>query len=58
MGLTSYKSEEVRKSDVTVAKNYLNPEEIGELNRVVNMWLDFAEDQAADANRFSCMTGR
>lgn len=46
MGLTSYKSEEVRKSDVTVAKNYLNPEEIGELNRVVNMWLDFAEDQA------------
>lgn len=46
MGLTSYKSEEVRKSDVTVAKNYLNPEDIGELNRVVNMWLDFAEDQA------------
>ncbi|MCL9673034.1 RhuM family protein [Citrobacter sp. MNAZ 1397] len=46
MGLTSYKSEEVRKSDVTVAKNYLSPEEIGELNRVVNMWLDFAEDQA------------
>ena len=46
MGLTSYKSEEVRKSDVTVAKNYLNPEEICELNRVVNMWLDFAEDQA------------
>lgn len=46
MGLTSYKSEEVRKSDVTLAKNYLNPEEIGELNRVVNMWLDFAEDQA------------
>ncbi|WHP33604.1 RhuM family protein [Trabulsiella odontotermitis] len=46
MGLTSYKGEEVRKSDVTVAKNYLNQDEVSELNRVVNMWLDFAEDQA------------
>jgi hypothetical protein len=31
---------------VTVAKNYLTQEEIGELNRIVTMWLDFAEDQA------------
>lgn len=46
MGLTSYKGEEVRKGDVTVAKNYLSQDEISELNRVVNMWLDFAEDQA------------
>lgn len=46
MGLTSYKGDEVHKSDVTVAKNYLNQEEVSELNRVVNMWLDFAEDQA------------
>ena len=46
MGLTSFKNEDVRKSDVTVAKNYLNTEEVSELNRVVNMWLDFAEDQA------------
>lgn len=46
MGLSSYKGEEVRKSDVTVAKNYLNQDEVSELNRVVNMWLDFAEDQA------------
>ncbi|HGM6987093.1 virulence RhuM family protein [Serratia marcescens] len=46
MGLSSYKAEEVRKSDVTVAKNYLNQDEVSELNRVVNMWLDFAEDQA------------
>ena len=46
MGLTSYKGEEVRKSDITTAKNYLSQEEVGELNRVVNMWLDFAEDQA------------
>lgn len=46
MGLTSYKGEEVRKGDVTVAKNYLTQDEVSELNRVVNMWLDFAEDQA------------
>lgn len=46
MGLTSYKGEEVRKSDITTAKNYLSQDEVGELNRVVNMWLDFAEDQA------------
>ncbi|MHA0961740.1 virulence RhuM family protein [Enterobacter cancerogenus] len=46
MGLTSYKGEDVRKSDVTTAKNYLSQDEVSELNRVVNMWLDFAEDQA------------
>ena len=46
MGLTSSKSGTVRKHDVTVAKNYLNAEEIGELNRIVVMFLDFAEDQA------------
>ncbi|MDX5630657.1 MULTISPECIES: RhuM family protein [unclassified Brenneria] len=46
MGLTSFKGDEVRKGDITVAKNYLNQSEVDELNRVVNMWLDFAEDQA------------
>jgi hypothetical protein len=46
MGLTSWKGGVVRKADVTVAKNYLTQEEIGELNRIVTMWLDFAEDQA------------
>ncbi|EPV8392311.1 MULTISPECIES: virulence RhuM family protein [Enterobacteriaceae] len=46
MGLTSYRGEEVHKGDVTVAKNYLTQDEVNELNRVVNMWLDFAEDQA------------
>jgi hypothetical protein len=46
MGLTSWRGEVVRKADVTVAKNYLNQEEIAELNRIVTMWLDFAEDQA------------
>jgi hypothetical protein len=46
MGLTVWKGEIVRKTDVTVAKNYLNEGEIDELNRIVVMWLDYAEDQA------------
>lgn len=46
-GLTHWAGSEVRKTDVTVAKNYLSADEITELNRIVNMWLDFAEDQAA-----------
>jgi hypothetical protein len=46
MGLTSWLKSEVRKTDVTIAKNYLRDNEIEELNRIVVMWLDFAEDQA------------
>lgn len=46
MGLTSWKGGEVRSADVTVAKNYLGTDEIQSLNRIVTMWLDFAEDQA------------
>lgn len=46
MGLTSFKGSKVRKSDVTIAKNYLNQEEIDNLNRIVTMYLDYAEDQA------------
>jgi hypothetical protein len=46
MGLTSFKHDSIRKTDVTIAKNYLNETEIAALNRIVNMWLDFAEDQA------------
>lgn len=46
MGLTTWKGSEVRKTDVAIAKNYLKETEIDELNRIVVMWLDFAEDQA------------
>ena len=46
MGLTSWKGDEVRKADVTIAKNYLKEDEINDLNRIVVMWLDFSEDQA------------
>nr|WP_306590670.1 virulence RhuM family protein [Geothrix sp. 21YS21S-4] len=46
MGLTHWTSGRVQKADVTVAKNYLREQEIDELNRIVVMWLDFAEDQS------------
>lgn len=49
MELTSWKNApegQIIKSDVGVAKNYLNKDEIDELNRIVVMWLDYAEDQA------------
>jgi hypothetical protein len=46
MGLTNWKESEVRKTDVTTAKNYLKEDEIDMLNRIVVMWLDYAEDQA------------
>jgi len=46
MGLTSWRGALVRRGDITVAKNYLNEAEITELNRVVTMFLDYAEDQA------------
>jgi hypothetical protein len=46
MGLTSWKGSKVRRGDVSVAKNYLNAEEMEGLNRIVTMYLDFAEDQA------------
>lgn len=46
MGLTSFKGAKVRQSDVTIAKNYLHQDEIDNLNRIVTMYLDYAEDQA------------
>jgi hypothetical protein len=46
MGLTTWQGSRVRKQDVIVAKNYLSREEIDELDRVVVMYLDYAEDQA------------
>jgi len=46
MGLTSWKGKVVRRADISVAKNYLNEEEVSELNRIVVMFLDYAEDQA------------
>src|SRR5690606_31918791 len=50
MGLTTWKNApngKVIKSDVSVAKNYLIEGEIKELERIVSMYLDYAENQAA-----------
>jgi hypothetical protein len=49
MGLTSWKNSPkgaLRKTDVTIAKNYLSAEELSALNRIVSMYLDYAETQA------------
>ena len=50
MGLTTWKNApqgKILKSDVTIAKNYLVEKEIKELERIVSMYLDYAENQAA-----------
>lgn len=49
MGLTSWKEApngKILKSDVTVAKNYLSEMELKNLNNIVNIFLDIAEDNA------------
>lgn len=43
MALTAWKAGRVRKTDVIVAKNYLNADEIDHLNRMVTAFLEFAE---------------
>lgn len=46
MGLTNWPGETIKKSDTEVAKNYLNPEELNQLNLLVTQYLEFAELQA------------
>jgi len=46
MGLTSWRGEKVRKQDVTIAKNYLDEEELRGLNNLVEQYLVFAEGRA------------
>ena len=49
MGLTTWKNApagNIRKPDVVIAKNYLNETELDGLNRIVTMYLDYAENQA------------
>ena len=49
MGLTTWQDApngKIKKSDVTIAKNYLSEGELGQLNRMVSAYLDFAEDMA------------
>ena len=46
MGLMNWPGSRPRKTDVAVAKNYLNEQELGDLNLIVSLYLDFAELQA------------
>lgn len=49
MGLTNWPNSpagKIRKSDVSIAKNFLNEDELNYLNRIVSMYLDYAEMQA------------
>ncbi|NQT58881.1 MAG: virulence RhuM family protein, partial [Bacteroidetes bacterium] len=46
MGLTNFRGTKPRKQDVTIAKNYLNEEELSALNNLVEQYLVFAEGQA------------
>ena len=53
MGLTNWKNSpdgSIYKYDVVVAKNYLNEKELKDLNRIVTMYLDYAEMQAENHN--------
>lgn len=53
MGLTNWKNApdgRIRKTDVVVAKNYLSKEELDFFNRIVTMYLDYAEMQAKKKN--------
>ena len=46
MGLTTWQGAKIRKTDVSIAKNYLKEEEISQLNLLVEQFLAFAENQA------------
>lgn len=50
MGLTNWKNDYIRKSDIVIAKNYLNEQELSDLNLIVTAYLDFAELQARRRN--------
>lgn len=53
MGLTNWKNSpkgKIRKTDVSIAKNYLDIDELDTYNRIVEMYLNFAEMQAKNKN--------
>ena len=53
MGLTSFKGDAVRKGDVVTSKNYLEQDELVRLDRLVVMFLDYAEDRAEQRQRIT-----
>ncbi|EGV43435.1 hydroxyacid dehydrogenase [Bizionia argentinensis JUB59] len=46
MGLTTWRGENIRKTDVSIAKNYLKEDELSALNNLVEQYLIFAQGQA------------
>jgi hypothetical protein len=46
MGLTNWRGDKIRKADVSVAKNYMNEQELSALNNLVEQYLIFAQGQA------------
>ena len=53
MGLTNWKNSPdgmIYKYDVSIAKNYLNENELKKLNNLTNLFLDYAEDMAEEGN--------
>ena len=60
MGLTTWKDApdgKVLKRDIGIAKNYLNEKELSRLNRLVTMFIDYAELMAEDEILMSMKTG-
>ena len=52
MGLTSWEHDEIRRSDVEIAKNYLTEQELDALNKIVTAYLDIAELHALNKEPF------
>lgn len=48
MGLTNFEGKYITQNDISIAKNYLNEDELNQLNLIVSMYLDFAELQATN----------
>ena len=46
MGLVSWEGKQIKRTDVEIAKNYLDSEEIDALNKIVTAYLDIAEVRA------------
>lgn len=58
MNLTSFSGNRVRKADVVIAKNYLAADELDQLNRLVNMFLEFAEFRAKNKEHLTLANWR
>jgi hypothetical protein len=53
MGMTNWQGGKIRRDETSIAKNYLNAEELDALNRIVTLYLDFAELQAMNRKQMT-----